>query len=119
MITSTIVKVKNVKYFNALRAKIERQIGALFMTVIMFLATQSTYVHAKTNVQATVSVDTLMSMYYGLGMLVPLIAAIVFVFLLIIYLLRLIASATFARWSFSVIIAGAAFYISNILFHIN
>lgn len=59
-----------------------------------------------------------MSVQYGLSILVPIVAAIILLLLLLIYIFRIIARATFMRWAFSVIIAGAAFYISHILFHL-
>ncbi|WP_332065813.1 conjugal transfer protein [Bartonella sp. CB189] len=119
MVTSIIVKFKNMKYLDTFLVKVNRQASVIFMATIMFLTTQSANVHAETIVQAAVDADTLTNLYYGLSLLVPLIAAILFLFLLIIYVLRIIARTTFVRWSFSVLIAGAAFYISNILFHIN
>ncbi|WP_332060093.1 conjugal transfer protein [Bartonella sp. CB74] len=93
------------------------------MATIMFLATQSAYVQAKANkadMQAVIDkASLLMGMRYGLSMFIPILAAVVLLFLVIIYACRIIARTTFARWAFSTIIAGAAFYLSNILFYIN
>ncbi|WP_317993945.1 conjugal transfer protein [Bartonella gliris] len=91
-----------------------RKSMAAFATLIMFLETQS--VNAQSTTQ---SVNIFIGMQYGLSMIIPIVGAIILLFLLIIYVFRLITRATFIRWTFSVIIAGAAFYISNILFHIN
>lgn len=79
----------------------------------MLSITQSVFAQTETK-----SLDVFMSVQYGLSILVPIAAAIILLFLLLIYIFRIIARATFMRWAFSVIIAGAAFYISHILFHL-
>ncbi|WP_455481888.1 conjugal transfer protein [Bartonella sp. B35(2025)] len=101
------------KQLNALQAKAGSKIGAAFAIIIMFLATQS--VCAQTIIR---NIDILIGMQYGLSMIIPLVAAVIFLFLLVIYIFRLIARATFVRLAFSVIIAGVAFYISHVLFYI-
>ncbi|WP_455477903.1 conjugal transfer protein [Bartonella sp. B10] len=102
------------KQSSALQARADSKIGTAFATAIIFLVTQSVYAQTKTK-----DMDILICMQYGLSTIVPLAAAVIFVFLLIIYIFRLIAKATFARWALSIIIAGVAFYISHILFHIS
>ncbi|WP_406604057.1 conjugal transfer protein [Bartonella gliris] len=105
------------KQSNTFQAKTNsksRKSMAAFAALVMFLAAQS--VNAQSTAQ---SVDVFIGMQYGLSMIIPIVGAIILLFLLIIYVFRLIARATFMRWTFSVIIAGAAFYISNILFHIS
>ncbi|WP_142416701.1 conjugal transfer protein [Bartonella massiliensis] len=101
------------KQSNILSAKTCNKIGAIVITSIIFLITQSAYAQKETK-----SVDVFIGVQYGLSMVIPIAAAIIFLFLFLIYILRIIARATFIRWAFSVIIAGAAFYISHILFHI-
>ncbi|WP_413154359.1 conjugal transfer protein [Bartonella sp. cb54] len=111
------------KCLNALQAKVNNKIGIVFTTTILFLATQSAYVQAKANkadIQTAIDkADLLMGMRYGLSMFIPVAAAVILLFLVLIYAFRIIARTTFARWAFSTIIAGAAFYLSNILFYIN
>ncbi|MBB5074252.1 glucan phosphoethanolaminetransferase (alkaline phosphatase superfamily) [Bartonella callosciuri] len=102
------------KPFNILQTKVSSKVRTIFAALTAFLEIQSAYAQEKTN-----SVDILVSMQYGLSMLVPIACAIILLFLLILWVFRIIARATFARWAFSVIIAGAAFYISSILFHIS
>ncbi|WP_273754893.1 conjugal transfer protein [Bartonella sp. MM73XJBT.G] len=101
------------KQLNILRVKIYNKINVIIITSMMLLITQSAY--AQTEIK---SLDVFMSVQYGLSILVPIVAAIVLLLLLLIYIFRIIARATFMRWAFSVIIAGAAFYISHILFHL-
>ncbi|OPB33435.1 conjugal transfer protein [Bartonella taylorii] len=105
------------KQLNTFQTKIENvsnKICVVFITPILFLATQPTYAQEKTN-----EVDVFIGMQYGLSIIIPIAAAIVLLFLLLLWVFRLIARATFARWAFSVVIAGAAFYLSHILFHIS
>ncbi|GAA5096031.1 conjugal transfer protein [Bartonella acomydis] len=101
------------KQSNILQAKTGNKISAIFITLIIFLVTQSVWAQTKTK-----SIDVLIGMQYGLSMVIPIVCAVLLLFLLIIYVFRIIAKATFIRWAFSVIIAGAAFYISHILFYI-
>ncbi|WP_345115664.1 conjugal transfer protein [Bartonella jaculi] len=104
------------KQSNALQTKMNsksRESIAVFSTLIIFLATQ------PANAQSTTkSIDVFIGMQYGLSLVIPIAGAIIFLFLLLIYLFRIISKATFIRWSFSVIMAGAAFYLSSILFYI-
>ncbi|ETS16858.1 hypothetical protein Q648_01018 [Bartonella quintana JK 12] len=116
MITSTIMKMKNMKELNTFQAKTENKnnkISTVFATLIIFLAAQSAC--AQT---ASKNIDVFIGVQYGLTLIIPIAAAIIFLFLLLIYVFRIISRVTFVRWTFSVIIAGAAFYISSILFHI-
>ncbi|WP_019219370.1 hypothetical protein [Bartonella florencae] len=101
------------KQANILQAKTGNKIRTLVITFIIFLMTQA--VCAQTKMK---SLDILIGMQYGLSMVIPVICAVVLLFLLLIYVFRIIARATFIRWAFSVIIAGAAFYISHVLFYI-
>ncbi|WP_273723071.1 conjugal transfer protein [Bartonella sp. AU18XJBT] len=96
-----------------LQAETYNNISAIVITSIVFFITQSAY--AQT---ATKSLDIFIGMQYGLSMVIPGAAAIILLFLLLIYIFRIITKATFIRWAFSVIIAGAAFYISHMLFYI-
>ncbi|WP_375612565.1 MULTISPECIES: conjugal transfer protein [unclassified Bartonella] len=100
------------KQLNTLQSKICK-ISAIFITFIMLLITKSAYAQTETK-----SLDVFIGMQYGLSIIIPIVAAIVLLLLLLIYIFRIIARATFMRWAFSVIIAGAAFYISHILFHL-
>ncbi|WP_375648386.1 conjugal transfer protein [Bartonella sp. MU70NMGDW] len=102
------------KQLNTLRVKICNKISAIVITSVMLLITQSAYAQTETK-----SLDVFIGMQYGLSILIPIAAAIILLFLLLIYIFRIIARATFMRWAFSVIIAGAAFYISHILFHLH
>ncbi|WP_455474042.1 conjugal transfer protein [Bartonella sp. B30(2025)] len=106
--------IKNMKCSNTFKVRIGHKVDMAFIAAIMFFVTQPAYVQATTH-----DAYLLMGVHYGLSMLIPIIAAILFVFLLIIYLLRFIAKATFLRWAFSIVLAGAAFYLSNILFYIH
>ncbi|UNF38676.1 conjugal transfer protein [Bartonella krasnovii] len=101
------------KQLNTLRVKIYNKINVIIINSMTLLITQSAY--AQTEIK---SLDVFMSVQYGLSILVPIVAAIILLLLLLIYIFRIIARATFMRWAFSVIIAGAAFYISHILFHL-
>ncbi|WP_375650564.1 conjugal transfer protein [Bartonella sp. OT172YNZD] len=100
------------KQLNTLQSKICK-ISAIVITSVMFLVTQSAYAQTETK-----SLDVFIGMQYGLSIIIPIAAAIILLLLLLIYIFRIIARATFIRWAFSVIIAGAAFYISHILFHL-
>ncbi|WP_375649698.1 MULTISPECIES: conjugal transfer protein [unclassified Bartonella] len=100
------------KQLNTLQSKICK-ISDIFITFIMLLITQSAYAQTETK-----SLDVFIGMQYGLSIIIPIVAAIMLLLLLLIYIFRIIAKATFMRWAFSVIIAGAAFYISHILFHL-
>ncbi|WP_375645555.1 conjugal transfer protein [Bartonella sp. AA56HLJMS] len=100
------------KQLNTLQSKICK-ISIIFITSIMLLITQSTYAQTETK-----SLDVFIGMQYGLSIIIPMVAAVILLLLLLIYIFRIIARATFMRWAFSVIIAGAAFYISHILFHL-
>ncbi|WP_175869112.1 conjugal transfer protein [Bartonella gabonensis] len=102
------------KQLNTLQVKICNKIRVIVVTSMMFLGSESAYAQTETK-----SLDVFMGMQYGLSILVPIVAAIILSFLLLIYIFRIIARATFMRWAFSVIIAGAAFYISHILFHLH
>ncbi|WP_375640398.1 conjugal transfer protein [Bartonella sp. MM55XZML] len=101
------------KQLNTLQSKICK-ISAIFITFIALLITQSSYAQTETK-----SLDVFIGMQYGLSIIIPIVAAIILLLLLLIYIFRIIARATFMRWAFSVIIAGAAFYISHILFHLH
>ncbi|WP_375686447.1 MULTISPECIES: conjugal transfer protein [unclassified Bartonella] len=101
------------KQLNTLQSKICK-ISAIFITLIALLVTQSAYAQTETK-----SLDVFIGMQYGLSILIPIVAIIILLLLLLIYIFRIIARATFMRWAFSVIIAGAAFYISHILFHLH
>lgn len=101
------------KQLNTLRVKIYNNINVVIITSMTLLITQFAY--AQTEIK---SLDVFMSVQYGLSILIPIVAVIVLLLLLLIYIFRIIARATFMRWAFSVIIAGAAFYISHILFHL-
>ncbi|WP_212112758.1 conjugal transfer protein [Bartonella queenslandensis] len=101
------------KRLNTVQAKICNKISVIFITSMMFLMTRSAYAQMETK-----SFDVFIGMQYGLSVIIPVVAAIILLFLLLIYIFRIIARATFMRWAFSVIIAGAAFYISHILFHL-
>ncbi|WP_208440084.1 conjugal transfer protein [Bartonella raoultii] len=100
------------KQLNAFRIKIYNKVNVI-ITSMMLLMSESAYAQTETK-----GLDVFMGMQYGLSILIPIIAAIILLFLLLIYIFRVIAKATFMRWAFSVIIAGAAFYISHILFHL-
>ncbi|WP_139412513.1 conjugal transfer protein [Bartonella mastomydis] len=89
------------------------KISVIFITSMLLLVTQPAYAQTEAK-----SLDVFIGMQYGLSIFIPIVAAIVLLFLLLIYIFRIIARATFMRWAFSVIIAGAAFYISHILFHL-
>ncbi|MET3589179.1 putative membrane protein [Bartonella silvatica] len=95
------------------QTKVSRKINICFATLTIFLTAQFAYAQEKTN-----NVDVFIGLQYGLSMIVPIACAVILLFLLILWVFRIIARATFARWAFSLIIAGAAFYISSILFHI-
>ncbi|WP_375608585.1 MULTISPECIES: conjugal transfer protein [unclassified Bartonella] len=101
------------KQSNILQAKTCNNISIIVIVLIVCLITQSAYAQTETK-----SLDIFIGMQYGLSMVIPIAAAIILLFLLLIYILRIIARSTFIRWAFSVIIAGAAFYISHILFNI-
>ncbi|WP_039951892.1 hypothetical protein [Candidatus Bartonella washoeensis] len=101
------------KQSNTFQAKMNSKSIAAFATLFMFLAIQS--VNAQSTTQ---KVDIFVGVQYGLSMIVPILGAIIFLFILLIHLFRIISRATFIRWSFSVIMAGAAFYLSSILFYI-
>lgn len=98
---------------NTLRVKVCNRISVIVTTSMMLFVPQSAYTQTETK-----SLDVFIGMQYGLSILIPAVAAIILLFLLLIYIFRIIARATFMRWAFSVIIAGAAFYISHILFHL-
>ncbi|WP_254475094.1 conjugal transfer protein [Bartonella sp. B1098] len=101
------------KKLNTFQEKICNNISVIVITSMVLLITQ--YAYAQTEAK---SLDVFIGMQYGLSILIPMAAAIILLFLLLIYIFRLIAKATFMRWAFSVIIAGAAFYISHILFYL-
>ncbi|MCZ2157913.1 conjugal transfer protein [Bartonella sp. 220] len=101
------------KQLNTLQAETCKRIRDFFITLIMFLLTQQAYAQTTTKF-----IDIFIGMQYGLSMVIPIAGAVIFLFLLLIYLFRIISKATFIRWSFSVIVAGAAFYISALLFYI-
>ncbi|UNF29007.1 conjugal transfer protein [Bartonella krasnovii] len=101
------------KQLSTFKVKTCNKINVIIITSIMLSITQSVFAQTETK-----SLDVFMSVQYGLSILVPIAAAIILLFLLLIYIFRIIARATFMRWAFSVIIAGAAFYISHILFHL-
>ncbi|WP_375615763.1 conjugal transfer protein [Bartonella sp. AP58NXGY] len=101
------------KQSNILQAKTCNNISIIVIALIVFLITQSAYAQTETR-----SLDVFIGVQYGLSMVIPIAAAIILLFLLLVYILRIIARSTFIRWAFSVIIAGAAFYISHILFNI-
>ncbi|WP_375685411.1 conjugal transfer protein [Bartonella sp. TT110JLCBS] len=100
------------KQLNTLQSKICK-ISAIVVTSVMLLITQSAYAQTETK-----SLDVFIGMQYGLSIIIPIVAVILLLLLLLIYIFRIIARATFMRWAFSIIIAGAAFYISHILFHL-
>ncbi|WP_375606608.1 MULTISPECIES: conjugal transfer protein [unclassified Bartonella] len=102
------------KQSNTFQAKSCNRINVIIITSMMLLITQSAYAQTETE-----SLDAFIGMQYGLSILIPIVAIIILLFLLLIYIFRIIARATFIRWAFSVIIAGAAFYISHILFHLH
>ncbi|KEC55947.1 hypothetical protein [Bartonella koehlerae] len=99
---------------NTLRTKAVKKISLVFAALIVFLTT-----HPGCAQTTSKGLDVLIGMQYGLGIIIPIFSAIILFFLLLIYVCRLISKVTFARWAFSVVIAGAAFYISSILFYIN
>ncbi|WP_019221071.1 hypothetical protein [Bartonella senegalensis] len=99
---------------NTLRTKTVRKISLVFTTLVVFLTIQPSCAQTTSK-----GLEILIGMQYGLSIIIPIFAAIILFFLLLIYLCRIISRITFARWSFSVVIAGAAFYISSILFYIN
>ncbi|WP_273789281.1 conjugal transfer protein [Bartonella sp. ML70XJBT] len=101
------------KQLNTFQRKLYNKISVIVIISMMLLITRFAYAQTETK-----SLDIFMSVQYGLSILVPIVAAIILLFLLLIYIFRIIAKATFIRWAFSVIIAGAAFYISHILFHL-
>lgn len=101
------------KQLNTFRVKMCNKINSIVITSMMILISKSAYAQTETK-----SLDVFMGMQYGLSILVPIVATIILLFLLLIYIFRIIARATFMRWAFSLIIAGAAFYISHILFHL-
>ncbi|EJF87730.1 hypothetical protein [Bartonella rattimassiliensis] len=101
------------KQLNTFKEKLCNKISVIFNTSMMLLITQFAYAQTETK-----SLDVFIGVQYGLSVLVPIAAIVIFLFLLLIYIFRIIARATFIRWAFSVIIAGAAFYISHILFHL-
>ncbi|WP_375654611.1 MULTISPECIES: conjugal transfer protein [unclassified Bartonella] len=101
------------KQLNTLQVKICK-ISVIVITSVMLLITQSAYAQTETK-----SLDVFIGMQYGLSILIPIVAGIILLLLLLIYIFRIIARATFMRWAFSVIIAGAAFYISHILFYLH
>nr|AAM82200.1 TrwM-like protein [Bartonella henselae str. Houston-1] len=113
MKTST-VRRKNMESLNILRTKTVRKISFIFTALVVFLTTQPSCAQTTSK-----GLEILIGMQYGLGIIIPIFAAIILFFLLLIYMCRIISRITFARWAFSVIIAGAAFYISSILFYIN
>lgn len=106
------MRIKNMKQINILQAKIGNKISTI-ITSIIFLMAQPVWAQTTTK-----DIDVLISMQYGLSMIIPIVCAIILLCLLLIYVFRIIARATFLRWAFSVVIAGAAFYISHILFYI-
>ncbi|MBX4335902.1 TrbC/VirB2 family protein [Bartonella raoultii] len=99
---NTIQKIINSK---------KNKLNTIFLILIMLLATQPVYAQATNK-----NIDLITGLQYGLSIIVPMIAAIILLFLLILCVFRFIARATFVRWAFSTIIAGVAFYVSNILF---
>ncbi|WP_375624414.1 MULTISPECIES: conjugal transfer protein [unclassified Bartonella] len=102
------------KQSNTFQAKTCNRINVIIITSMMLLITQSAYAQTETE-----NLDAFIGMQYGLSILIPIVAIIILLLLLLIYIFRIIAKATFIRWAFSVIIAGAAFYISHILFHLH
>ncbi|WP_455476218.1 conjugal transfer protein [Bartonella sp. B17] len=106
--------MQNMKCSNIFKIKVGSKLDIAFITAIIFLMAPPAYAQATVN-----HMHVLMDMRHGLSMLIPIAAAVMLAVLLLIYVLRIIAGATFARWAFSIIIAGAAFYISNILFYIH
>ncbi|WP_409361214.1 conjugal transfer protein [Bartonella heixiaziensis] len=101
------------KQSNALQTKMNSKSRTAFTILLISLATQ------PANAQSTTrNIDVFIGMQYGLSLIIPIAGAVIFLFLLLIYLFRIISKATFMRWSFSVIMAGAAFYLSSILFYI-
>ncbi|EJF79817.1 Uncharacterised protein [Candidatus Bartonella washoeensis] len=102
------------KKSNTFQAKTNRKSIVSFVTLITFLAIQS--VNAQS---ATHSIDIFVGMQYGLSMIIPIVGVVLLLFVFLIYVFRLITRPTFMRLTFSVFVAGAAFYISNILFHIS
>lgn len=105
--------IRDMKQSNILQEKTGNKISVVVIASTMSLMLQPAYAQTKTK-----SLDIFMGMQYGLSMIIPIVCAVILLFLLLIYIFRIIARATFIRWAFSVIIAGAAFYISHILFHI-
>ncbi|EJF74695.1 hypothetical protein MEC_01219 [Bartonella alsatica IBS 382] len=99
---------------NTSETKVDRKVSIVFITSIILLATQSAYAQTINK-----NIDLLMNIHYGLSITVPIVAVLIFFLLLISYMCRLIKRATFIRWAFSIIMAGAAFYISNILFYMS
>lgn len=110
---SAIMGINYMKQSNIFHAETANKVSAIIIALIISLMVQPAYTQTKTR-----SLDILMGMQYGLSMVIPIVCAVILLVLLLIYVFRLIARATFIRWAFSVIIAGAAFYISHILFHI-
>ncbi|EJF89666.1 hypothetical protein ME1_00436 [Bartonella vinsonii subsp. arupensis OK-94-513] len=102
------------KQSTILQAETGKKISTFIITLIIFLMNKPAYAQTKTR-----AIDIFIGMQYGLSMIIPIVGAVIFFFLLLIYLFRIISRATFIRWSFSVIVAGAAFYISAFLFYIH
>ncbi|EJF82878.1 hypothetical protein MCU_01265 [Bartonella elizabethae Re6043vi] len=101
------------KQLSTFQGRICNKTHVIIITLTMLLITQSAYAQTETN-----NLNAFMGVQYGLSIIIPISAAIILFLLLLIYIFRIIARATFMRWAFSVIIAGAAFYISHILFHL-
>ncbi|MCZ2328770.1 TrbC/VirB2 family protein [Bartonella sp. F02] len=90
-----------------------KKIAVSFASVILFLIIQPVYAEPASGIR-----DILRDIQAGLDTIVPIIAGIILLCLLIGYLFRLIKKSTFIRWAISIIIAGLAYYITNLLFHI-
>ncbi|WP_455476954.1 conjugal transfer protein [Bartonella sp. B41] len=102
------------KLFYILQMKANNKMGAAFAAMIVFLVAKPAYAQ-----EVIKNINALIGIHYMLSTVIPIISAIIFLFLLIIYILRLIAKDTFKRWALSIIIAAAAFYISNALLHLS
>lgn len=100
-------------YFNNIMTKNSNKISTFLVILIVFLTTQSTHAQEKMS-----KMDILIGLHYGLSTIIPIIGAVILLLLLIVYAFRLVSRDTFFRWAFSIIIASAAFYISNVLFYI-
>ncbi|MCZ2203607.1 TrbC/VirB2 family protein [Bartonella sp. A5(2022)] len=100
------------KQSNTLQIRIRNKITAAFVAIIMLLMTQTAYAQTISYIRDVIEIQ------YALNIIVPIVAAFILLCLTIGCLFRIIAKSTFVRWAISVVIAGSAFFVSNVLFSV-